>query len=191
MSPTYRAHLQSSVLPRNLLPPLSDNLKPCYKHISLQPLPSQNKLNMADNMPSGSEYRTGRSDSTTSTTSTTSATSTGSATGATAAPPRRVRPLLPADTHSPLETISGPSKTNKAPTTQSSHVLFESLQAQKRRDDPASVARRQSFNEQRSQGGFLGQMWNKCVLIHFSYSNDNVSLQKMLTCWRFIQLGVR
>lgn len=53
----------------------------------------------------------------------------------------------------------------KPPTTQSSHVLFESLQAQKRRDDPASVARRQSFNEQRPQGGFLGQMWNKYAIL--------------------------
>jgi hypothetical protein len=80
---------------------------------------------MADNMPSGSEYRTGRSDSTSSTTSTGSAT----------APPHR----------------------------RSSHALFENLSAQKRKDDPVSLARRQSMNEQRPQAGFFGQMWNAWV----------------------------
>ncbi|SPQ18745.1 05835e87-1a36-4e86-bac8-1803a1313188 [Thermothielavioides terrestris] len=78
---------------------------------------------MADNIPSGNEYRTGRSDSTSS------ATSTGSAT----APPYR----------------------------RSSRTLSEGLTAQKRKDDPVSIARRQSLNEQRPQPGFFGQMWNK------------------------------
>ncbi|KAL2133917.1 hypothetical protein VTI74DRAFT_1391 [Chaetomium olivicolor] len=84
---------------------------------------------MADNMPSGSEYRTGRSDSTSS------ASSTGSATGSARAPPPR----------------------------RSSHTLFEGLTAQKRKDDPVSIARRQSLNEQRPQTGFIGQMWNNWV----------------------------
>jgi hypothetical protein len=53
-----------------------------------------------------------------------------------------------------------------------SHTLFEGLTAQKRKDDPASVARRQSLNEQRPTAGFIGQMWNKCVvysLLSLSY----------------------
>ncbi|KAK0655760.1 hypothetical protein B0T16DRAFT_451395 [Cercophora newfieldiana] len=41
--------------------------------------------------------------------------------------------------------------------------LFEGLQNQKRRDDPASIARRQSMNEQRPKSGFIGQMWNNWV----------------------------
>ncbi|KAL2257495.1 hypothetical protein VTK26DRAFT_100 [Humicola hyalothermophila] len=59
------------------------------------------------------------------------------------------------------------SKTTSAstapPPRRSSHTLFETLQAQKRGDDPASVARRQSMNEQRPQGGFINQMWNNWV----------------------------
>ncbi|KAG7292512.1 hypothetical protein NEMBOFW57_002547 [Staphylotrichum longicolle] len=85
---------------------------------------------MADNMPSGSEYRTGRSDSTTSTSSTGSA---GSAM-------RR-----------------------------SSHGLFEGLEAQKRKDDPASIARRQSMNEQRPASGFIGKMWNKYAILTVTF----------------------
>lgn len=46
---------------------------------------------------------------------------------------------------------------------QSSHALFESLNAQKRKDDPISIARRQSMNEQRPSSGFIGKMWNKYV----------------------------
>jgi hypothetical protein len=42
-------------------------------------------------------------------------------------------------------------------------VLFEGLQNQKRNNDPASVARRQSMNEQRPKPGFIGQMWNNWV----------------------------
>jgi hypothetical protein len=89
---------------------------------------------MADNMPSVDEFRTGRSNSTVSTTS---ATSTSSAAAGKTAPP--------------------------APQRRSSHALFETLTAQKRGTDPASVARRQSMSEQRPQAGFLGQMWNNWV----------------------------
>lgn len=46
-------------------------------------------------------------------------------------------------------------------TTQASQGLFEGLTAQKRKDDPESIARRQSMNEQRPKSGFIGQMWNK------------------------------
>ncbi|EGS18091.1 uncharacterized protein CTHT_0061060 [Thermochaetoides thermophila DSM 1495] len=94
---------------------------------------------MADNMPSPNEYRAGRQGSTASTSSTTSAMSTSGTSGATttsstAPPPRR-----------------------------SSKVLFESLQAQKRSNDPAAVARRQSLNEQRPPAGLIGQLWNNWV----------------------------
>ncbi|KAM7195116.1 hypothetical protein V8F20_007666 [Naviculisporaceae sp. PSN 640] len=41
--------------------------------------------------------------------------------------------------------------------------LFEGLTAQKRGTDPASIARRQSMNEQRPKSGFIGQMWNNWV----------------------------
>ncbi|KAL1883109.1 hypothetical protein VTK73DRAFT_9476 [Phialemonium thermophilum] len=41
--------------------------------------------------------------------------------------------------------------------------LFESLSAQKRKDEPASLARRQSMNEQRPKAGIFGQMWDSFV----------------------------
>lgn len=42
--------------------------------------------------------------------------------------------------------------------------LFSSLVNQKRNStDAAAAARRQSFHDQKPQGGFLGKMWNKCV----------------------------
>ncbi|KAK4153408.1 hypothetical protein C8A00DRAFT_33838 [Chaetomidium leptoderma] len=83
---------------------------------------------MADNIPSGSEYRTGRSDSTASTTST--------------------------STSNP----ASPTSPRRA-----SHALFETLTAQKRKDDPISIARRQSMSEQRPTSGFIGKMWNNWV----------------------------
>ena len=42
-----------------------------------------------------------------------------------------------------------------------SGTLFASLHQQKRSDDPRSVARRQSMNEQRPQPGFIGKMWER------------------------------
>ncbi|KAL2270084.1 hypothetical protein VTJ83DRAFT_2268 [Remersonia thermophila] len=92
---------------------------------------------MADNMPSPNEFRAGRADSTFSTASTSSTSNTArrmSAGAATAPPPFR-----------------------------SSQHLFESLEAQKRKSDPASVARRQSMNEQRPAPGLIGRMWNNWV----------------------------
>jgi hypothetical protein len=42
--------------------------------------------------------------------------------------------------------------------------LFSGLMEQKRgSQDAAAQARRQSFNEQKPQAGFLGNMWNKYV----------------------------
>ncbi|KAK2073116.1 hypothetical protein P8C59_007422 [Phyllachora maydis] len=40
---------------------------------------------------------------------------------------------------------------------------FESLNQWKRKDDPALVARRQSFSEQRPAPGVFGKMWNTWV----------------------------
>jgi hypothetical protein len=51
--------------------------------------------------------------------------------------------------------------------TQGSGTLFSGLINQKRNSgDAAAQARRESFNEQKPQAGFLGKMWNKYV-----YSN--------------------
>lgn len=82
------------------------------------------------------KFRTDRADSTASTASTTSATSTGN--------PSSAMPTSPIGRRS-------------------SHGLFEGLTAQKRKDDPISLARRQSMNDQRPKPGFIGQMWSKCV----------------------------
>ncbi|KAK4111771.1 hypothetical protein N656DRAFT_798663 [Canariomyces notabilis] len=95
---------------------------------------------MADNIPSGTEYRTGRSDSTSS-----------ASTAATQA------------TFSPSATAAHAAGFSTPVRRRSSGHLFEGLTAQKRKDDPASVARRQSLNEQRPPPGFIGQMWNNWV----------------------------
>ncbi|KAK3954885.1 hypothetical protein QBC32DRAFT_67972 [Pseudoneurospora amorphoporcata] len=44
-----------------------------------------------------------------------------------------------------------------------SHALFEGLTAQKRRNDPESVARRKSLSEQRPPSGFIAKMWDNWV----------------------------
>jgi len=114
-------------------------------------------------MPSPNEYRAGRQGSTASTSSITSAMSTSGTSGATttsstAPPPRRVRVILFSKLNNSRQRQHLADKN-----VQSSKVLFESLQAQKRSNDPAAVARRQSLNEQRPPAGFFGQLWNKCV----------------------------
>ncbi|KAK3694727.1 hypothetical protein B0T22DRAFT_79777 [Podospora appendiculata] len=55
------------------------------------------------------------------------------------------------------------SATSSTSSRRASHGLFEGLTAQKRKDDPASMARRQSMNEQRPQAGIIGKMWNNWV----------------------------
>lgn len=59
----------------------------------------------------------------------------------------------------------GTSSYSSSPTSprRASHGLFEGLTAQKRRDDPESIARRQSMSEQRPKSGFIGQMWNNWI----------------------------
>jgi len=106
---------------------------------------------MADNLPSGTEFRAGRADSTAS------ASSTGSTTSATTG--------WAGEQQQPKQTaVPGrPDPKSHEPFRRPSHPLFEGLTAQKRKDDPVSLARRQSMNEQRSTPGFLGQMWNKYV----------------------------
>ncbi|KAI0876299.1 hypothetical protein GGS24DRAFT_499032 [Hypoxylon argillaceum] len=46
----------------------------------------------------------------------------------------------------------------------SSGPSYESLMNYKRSNDPNSMARRASLNEQKPQSGFFGSMWHKYVL---------------------------
>lgn len=152
---------------------------------------------MADNLPSGSEFRAARADSTAS------SSSTGSASGnAASSTGHNVTNMLHNAAHNPGATVTSAAQharesvaqhtpSMSSTTTSSSppgsgagsgspsspsrrrpsHSLFETLQAQKRKDDPASLARRQSLNEQRPTAGFLGSMWNRFVLsLSFSLS---------------------
>jgi len=105
---------------------------------------------MADNLPSGTEFRAGRSDSTASASSTGSSAATGWA--------NQMQQQKPAQGTVPARP-NPQSPSFRRP----SHPLFEGLTAQKRKDDPASMARRQSLNEQRPAPGFIGQMWNNWV----------------------------
>jgi hypothetical protein len=112
---------------------------------------------MADGMPSEREYRAGRSNSTAS----------ASSTGSAASPSTHREMHLPPPIASKVPTWPGRpanEQQQQGPHRRPSHTLFEGLAAQKRKDDPASVARRQSLNEQRPPAGFFGQMWNKCVV---------------------------
>jgi hypothetical protein len=115
---------------------------------------------MADNLPSGTEFRAGRADSTSSSTSTgtnTSSSATGSSPGGGGIAgwaSQMQKQAQAAATHA-----QAPAQPHRRP----SHPLFETLQAQKRSSDPAAVARRQSMNEQRPSTGFIGQMWNNWV----------------------------
>jgi hypothetical protein len=117
---------------------------------------------MADGMPSEREYRAGRSDSTAS----------ASSTGSAASPSSHREMHLPPPIASKVPTWPGrpANEQQQGPHRRPSHTLFEGLAAQKRKDDPASVARRQSLNEQRPPAGFFGQMWNKCVVSILFYS---------------------
>ncbi|KAH6619693.1 hypothetical protein B0J18DRAFT_251741 [Chaetomium sp. MPI-SDFR-AT-0129] len=143
---------------------------------------------MADNIPSGSEFRAARADSTSSSSSTGStnagtSTSTGhnvtnmlhnaankpaaAVTSAAQHARESVAQHTPSMSSSSTTSSSSPPGGAGSPSSPSrrrpSHSLFETLQAQKRKDDPASLARRQSLNEQRPTAGFLGSMWNSWV----------------------------
>jgi hypothetical protein len=113
---------------------------------------------MADNLPSGTEFRAGRSDSTAS------ASSTGSATGGWAGLKQQAAAATTTPTQQSRASQAG-SPTFRRP----SYPLFEGLTAQKRKDDAESVARRQSMSEQRPATGFIGQMWNKYVYLFFFF----------------------
>ena len=116
---------------------------------------------MADNLPSGTEFRAGRSDSTAS------ASSTGSSAATTGWAGLKQQAATAATTPAQQSRASqAGSPTFRRP----SHPLFEGLTAQKRKDDAESVARRQSMSEQRPATGFIGQMWNKYVLASVFYS---------------------
>jgi hypothetical protein len=108
---------------------------------------------MADNLPSGTEFRAGRSDSTAS------ASSTGSTTGWANVKQQAATTTAAA----PTQQAAAAARTQASPYRRPSHPLFEGLTAQKRKDDAASVARRQSMSEQRPATGFIGQMWNNWV----------------------------
>jgi hypothetical protein len=59
---------------------------------------------------------------------------------------------------------ANPPRVPTSPTgRRSSNGLFEGLTAQKRKEDPISVARRLSMSDQRRKPGFIGQMWNSWV----------------------------
>ncbi|KAH6845351.1 hypothetical protein B0I37DRAFT_416895 [Chaetomium sp. MPI-CAGE-AT-0009] len=110
---------------------------------------------MADNLPSPTEFRAGRSDSTAS------SSSTGSTTGSWANVKQQAAAATATGT-TPT-TQQPPRAQQHFPYRRPSHPLFEGLTAQKRKDDAESVARRQSLSEQRPATGFLGQMWNNWV----------------------------
>ncbi|KAK3300995.1 uncharacterized protein B0H64DRAFT_382388 [Chaetomium fimeti] len=111
---------------------------------------------MADNLPSGTEFRAGRSDSTAS------ASSTGSTTGWANVKQQAATTTATAPTTQQAAAAAA-ARTPASPYRRPSHPLFEGLTAQKRKDDAASVARRQSMSEQRPATGFIGQMWNNWV----------------------------
>ncbi|KAK0745903.1 hypothetical protein B0T18DRAFT_428959 [Schizothecium vesticola] len=75
-----------------------------------------------------------------------------------------------ASTTSATSAGSPPAAMPTSPTTggrrRSSQGLFEGLTAQKRKDDPISIARRQSMSDQRPKPGFIGQMWSNWVYGH-------------------------
>ncbi|KAL2161447.1 hypothetical protein VTH06DRAFT_8008 [Thermothelomyces fergusii] len=115
---------------------------------------------MADNLPSGTEFRAGRADSTSSTSSTGSRTPTQTQTQTPTQTPAQAQ--AQAQSHARAQTAQADSGSwsRQHGFRRPSHPLFEGLTAQKRKDDPESVARRQSLSEQRAKPGFLGQMWN-------------------------------
>ncbi|KAL2122861.1 hypothetical protein VTJ04DRAFT_3316 [Mycothermus thermophilus] len=119
---------------------------------------------MADNLPTEHEMRAGRSDSTASDMSVHSRReSTGSMTMPAAM--RAAQASLPQPSQRGLQPGQPQANqpTQRRSSSGSGRHLFESLEAQKRKDDPASVARRQSMSEQRPPPGFIGRLWNKYV----------------------------
>ncbi|KAK3329553.1 hypothetical protein B0H66DRAFT_597129 [Apodospora peruviana] len=70
---------------------------------------------------------------------------------------------VPRNERSDSTSSTASSNSARSPTSprRASHGLFEGLTQQKRGNDPISVARRQSMNEQRPRSGFIGKMWNK------------------------------
>ncbi|KAL2182390.1 hypothetical protein L209DRAFT_746280 [Thermothelomyces heterothallicus CBS 203.75] len=108
---------------------------------------------MADNLPSGAEFRAGRAASTSSTSSA------GSWAGEQAQPQAQGQ----AQAQAQAQAKQADPKGKQQPFRRPSHSLFEGLTAQKRKDDPDLVARRQSLNEQRAKPGFIGRMWDNWV----------------------------
>ncbi|KAH8910715.1 hypothetical protein BR93DRAFT_964571 [Coniochaeta sp. PMI_546] len=68
----------------------------------------------------------------------------------------------PTPTNARSDSVSSAGSAPTSPTgRRRSSGLFANLAAQKRGDDPASVARRQSMHDAKPQAGFLGKMWDK------------------------------
>lgn len=61
---------------------------------------------------------------------------------------------------------SDASETGRRRSSASSGGRFSSLNYQKRQGsgDPAAIARRESYNDQRRESGWLGGLWNKYVI---------------------------
>lgn len=72
----------------------------------------------------------------------------------------------PTPTNTRSDSVSSASSNNApaSPTNRrGSSGLFANLAAQKRSDDPGSVARRQSMHDAKPEAGFIGKMWNNFV----------------------------
>ncbi|OIW35329.1 hypothetical protein CONLIGDRAFT_627390 [Coniochaeta ligniaria NRRL 30616] len=70
----------------------------------------------------------------------------------------------PTPTNTRSDSVSSASSPPHSPRVRrGSSGLFANLEAQKRGDDPVSMARRQSMNDTKPQAGFLGKMWNNFV----------------------------
>ncbi|KAB5563621.1 hypothetical protein GE09DRAFT_1220166 [Coniochaeta sp. 2T2.1] len=69
----------------------------------------------------------------------------------------------PTSTNNHSGSVSSAESSPTSPTgrRRSSNSLFANLTAQKRSEDPASMARRQSMHDARPETGFIGKMWNK------------------------------
>ncbi|KAJ8119986.1 hypothetical protein ONZ43_g3190 [Nemania bipapillata] len=72
---------------------------------------------------------------------------------------------------------------NQAHTSQSSGPSYESLMNYKRSNDPNSMARRSSLNEQKPQSGFFGSMWQNgtervCQSMFHSATDEEVGINQ-------------
>lgn len=78
---------------------------------------------------------------------------------------------------------SDASETGRRRSSASSGGRFSSLNYQKRQGsgDPEAIARRESYNDQRRESGWLGGLWNKYVMSHYFLSIGNSKM--MMQHW--------